>query len=367
MSGKFTGGFYWNDINNTDTALSAAERYHMAVEWAGKARGQNPNVFDALTEWILDDSEWSEDKLADNHQIIMRGVLGRFKEQNSKLRAYLKELEPSGVVNEAVFGALDRFDEELSGKPGDKRLTDVVASVFADFSVMRDREVRKQFAGNKTGAYGTDSVEIFGYVNYLKDCDAGVQWALFMPDSVKRQQDGFIMDSFEYKKMPGMRFIGKECIEHDSADMSFENEIMSVLGKMSAYKTELDFDVLFQHHYGLGVDKGQWHGFWGRFMKAGTPVPEGFIYFDFIPERDVNNYNPGPPYLSQFAYAAFSGGIEAMHNDEGTDGGRMYDVTRNKILADNVNIPYPDKYWTAEVFPDGCGEWSTAYMFSAEW
>jgi hypothetical protein len=55
-----------------------------------------------------------------------------------------------------------------------------------------------------------------------------------------------------------------------------------------------------------------------------------------------------------------------MHNDEGTDGGKMYDVTRNIILGQNVNIPYPDKYWTAEVFLNGCDDWSTAYMFSAE-
>jgi len=36
------------------------------------------------------------------------------------------------------------------------------------------------------------------------------------------------------------------------------------------------------------------------------------------------------------------------------------------MLGQGVNIPYPDKYWTAEVFPDGCDKYSTAYMFSAE-
>ena len=42
----------------------------------------------------------------------------------------------------------------------------------------------------------------------------------------------------------------------------------------------------------------------------------------------------------------------------------MYDVTRNIILSQGVNIPYPDKYWTAEVFVDGYDKWSAAYMFS---
>ena len=44
----------------------------------------------------------------------------------------------------------------------------------------------------------------------------------------------------------------------------------------------------------------------------------------------------------------------------------MYDVTRNIMLGQGVCIPYPDKYWTAEVFLDGCGKPSRAYLFSAE-
>ncbi|WES33611.1 hypothetical protein P0092_17845 [Ruminiclostridium papyrosolvens DSM 2782] len=42
----------------------------------------------------------------------------------------------------------------------------------------------------------------------------------------------------------------------------------------------------------------------------------------------------------------------------------MYNVTRNIILGDGVNIPYPDKYWTAEVFLDGCDKYSSGYLFS---
>ncbi len=356
----------WDNIASQGGELTAAEKYNQIVQWAREARGQNPAIFDKLTEWLLDDAEWSDNKLAENEQVLIQGVFARFKEQNAKLRVYLKELEPSGVVNAATFKALDRFDEELSGNPGDKRLNDILAKVFADFSVMRERSVREQIAGGKTGRYGTDSVEQFGYVNYLKDCDAGVQWALFMPDMVERQQDGFRVESFEYQKMPAMRFIGKECIEHDKADMSWELEIMHTLDAMTEYKSGFDYDVLFAHHYGRGVDVEEWHGLWGRFMKADAPVPDGFLYVDFVPQRDINNFMEGPPYISQFAYAVFSGDVEAMHNDEGTDGGRMYDVTRNIILGQNVHIPYPYKYWTAEVFLDGCDKYSTAYMFGVE-
>jgi len=362
MSRKMIDDFYWNDIDGEkDRKLTNVERYNRIVDWAGKARGQNPNVFDTLTEWVLDDSEWSDEKIAENEQILMQGVFARFKEQNARLREYLKDLEPSGVVNAAVFKALDIFDGELSGLSHNEHFRDTVAKMFADFSTMRERSVRELIAGNKTGPTGTDSVEIFGYINCLKNCDAQVQWALFMPDMVERQQKGFRMDSFEYKKMPAMRFIGRE--GSDSDNIKTRKKIFSVLDAMEEYKSEIDFDVFFIHHYGLGVDVEPGHGFWGRFMKADTPAPDGFIFFDFIPHNDGK---AGPPYRSQFAYSVFSGDIDAMHSTEGFDGGAMYDVTRNKILGQGINIPYPFKYWTAEVFLDGCDNYSTAYMFSVE-
>jgi len=362
MSRKLIDEFYWCDIKGQNgVKLTDTEKYKRIVGWAAKARGLNPGVFDALTEWVLDDSQWSDERLAENEQILMQGVFARFKEQNAQLRTYLSELEPSGVVNTAVFTALDRFDDELSGLAHDKRLHEVVAQVFADFSIMRERGIREQIAGNKTGRTGTDSVDLFGYINYLKDCDAGVQWALFMPDVVERQQKGFKVDSFEYKKLSAMRFIGREGDDLDN--MEVRKKLFRILDDMNEYKSDFAYDVLFMHHYGLGVDVGPWHGVWGRFMRAETPVPEGFLYFDFVPHNDGM---AGPPYISQFAYATFSGDMDAMHRHEGYDSDAMYDVTRNIMLGQGVQIPYPDKYWTAEVFLDGCDKYSTAYMFSAE-
>lgn len=101
-------------------------------------------------------------------------------------------------------------------------------------------------------------------------------------------------------------------------------------------------------------------------MKADTPVPDGFVSFDFVPQRMIDDFVAGPPYISQFAYAVFKGDIDSMHKIEGFDSDAMYDVTRNMILGQGVNIPYPDKYWTAEVFLNGCENPSTAYMFSTE-
>lgn len=362
MSRKLIDEFYWCDIEGKNgPKLEDDEKYKRIINWAVKARGLNPGVFDALTEWVLDDSQWSDEKLIENEQILMQGVFARFKEQNAQLRTYLVALESSGMVNQAVFKALDRFDDELSGIAHDKGLHDVVAKVFADFSVMREHGIREQIAGNKTGPTGTDSVDLFGYINYLKDCDARVQWALFMPDMAQSQQKGFKVDSFEYKKMSAMRFIGRE--GKDLENIEVRKELFRILDDMDEYKSDLPYDVLFMHHYGLGVDIGPWHGVWGRFMNIETPVPEGFIYFDFEPQNDGN---AGLPYISQFAFATFSGDMEAMHTREGYDSDAMYDVTRNIMLGQGVQIPYPDKYWTAEVFLDGCDKYSTAFMFSAE-
>ena len=370
MSHGFAGEFHlldWSEvIPQQDEEQTNAEKYNRIVNWARKARGKNPEAFDALTEWMLDDCEWSGEKLAENEQILMQGIFARFREQNARLRAYLRELEPSGVVNTAVFSALDRFDDELSGVSHVEELRETVAKVFADFSAMRERSVRERIAGNKTGHDGVNYVELFGYVNFLKDCDAAVQWALFMPDMVEKQQRGFQVKSFEYKKMSALRFIGKECIEHDAADKRWKLALMRTLDGMAAYQSGFDQDLLLMHHYGLNVDVGPWHGFWGRLMKADTPVPEGFVHFDFVPCRDENSFQNGPPFIAQFAHAIFSGDPVAMHKREGYDSDAMYDVTRNIILGQGVNIPYPAKYWTAEVFPDGCDKWSTAYLFGVE-
>lgn len=362
MSHTLVDAFLWMDIDERKYAgLSAQEKYNAISDWSRRARGANPDAFDSVTEWLLNDSEWSEETLAANEQTLMRGIIARFREQNAWLRAKLTELLPSGVVNEAAFDALDRFDEELSGKNRAEGLQTVVARVFADFSVILERNVREKIAGDKTGPSGTDIVERFGFINFLKEFDAGVQWSLFMPALVKRQQDGFAVDTFEYKKLPAMRFIGFEGEEYE--DLGARLGKIQALDSINQYRTELDFDALLMHYNGQGVDADERHGIWGRFFTADTPVPEGYLSLDFLPASDGKI---GAPYLSQFAFAKFSGDIEAMHRREGYDSDAMYDVTRNIILGQGVTIPYPNKYWTAEAFLGGFDKPSAAYLFSVE-
>jgi len=360
MALEWTDTFCWFDRQAIPAGESAAEQYSSLVRWASKARGKNPCVFDALTDWLLEVARWADQDLSDNERIV-RGIFQRFKEQNAWLRAVLSGLEPSGVVNPAVFKALDRFDDVLSGVTCDKQINDAATHVFADFSVLRERSTRELFAGNPTGPTGTWGVSQYGYINCLKDCDAGVQWALFMPALVNRQQKGFQVTSFSVKSMPAMRFIGRE--GDDLANLDVRRQHFRLLDALDTYRSAWAYDVLLMHHNGQGVDTGPWHGVWGRFMQAETPVPEGCCSIDFIPDNDGQ---AGPPYLAHFAFATFSGDSDAMHAREGFDSDAMYDVTRNIMLGQGVPIPYPSKYWTAEVFLNGCDKGSSAYMFSAE-
>ena len=358
---KLVQEFCWLDTEEIDDTNAGAEQYQQLVAWAGRARGKNPLAFDALTGWLLDDAQWSEDRLAENQRILMQGVLARFQQQNALLRERLLWLKPTGVVNEALFPALDRFDSELKGKTQDGLLQNAVGQLFANFSVMSDSGVRKQIAGDKTGPAGTDHADVYGYINCLKDCDAAVQWALFMPETVANQQKGFRVSSFSYQKMPAMRFIGRE--GGDLGDAQARRELFCRLDALHGYRSGFDYDILLLHHNGLCVDVGPCHAVWGRFMKPDTPVPEGFLSLEFVPYDDGKE---GPPYLSQFAFAVFSGDSAAMHSCEGYDSDAMYDVTRNIMLGQGVPIPYPHKYWAAEVYIDGWHQPSTGYLFSAQ-
>lgn len=353
--------FCWFAPEKNAEALTPKERYQRIVDWAGQARGTNPDAFDGVTAWLLKAEEWSETELAENRTLLMEGIIGRFAAQCRQLREELKALVPSGLVNLAVFDALDALEEELSGRSRADELKEAVEKVFSDSSSIKERQVRECFAGGITGHAGTDTVEIYGYLNCLKDCDAGVQWALFMPDVVKRQQKGFRMEHFEYRELPSMRFVG---VEKDfSEDAQGLEALRRTLDAMEEHRSGFDCDMILLHHCGRGVDVEHCHALWGRFLKAGAPVPEGYAGVDFVPEDDGQ---AGMPYLSRFAYAEFTGDADSMHSQEGFDCNAMYDVTRNTILAQNVMIPYPAKYWTAEVYPEGYEKGCTAYLFSVE-
>lgn len=357
---KLTGFYWYVPEKRGDAENTPAERYRAIVDWAACARTANPLVFDEVSKWLLGAGAWSEDERTENRAFFMEEILGKFQAQTRLLQEELNELDSAGIVNKAVFEALESFDRELSGKTKLDGMQEVVTAVLRDFSALRDADVRQRFAGGETGPEGTDVVEVFGYVNFLKVCDAAIQWVLFMPDLAARQQKGFRIESFEYRKYPALRFIGLET--HSTGYQPGQAELMRTLDDMKDYRSGFDYDVILYHHFGRGTEEEPCHALAGRFMAAGTPVPEGAVSLEFA---ENPGWTPGPPYLSQFAFAKFAGDPEAMHKSEGYDVNAMYDVTRNVILGQNVPIPYPEKYWTAEVFFDGLEKDNcTGFLFS---
>jgi hypothetical protein len=145
------------------------------------------------------------------------------------------------------------------------------------------------------------------------------------------------MESIEYIKLPAVRFIGKdvmakgkkECGEKYPEMIRKSVEFIPILDAMADYATNItDLCALKHHDHGL-YNKSPMHYIVGKFMKENTPVPEGFDYWD-IPESSV-------------AFAIVCGELTVMI-DKG------YFMTRDKILADGLKIPYPKGYFHAEVY-----------------
>ena len=334
----------------TGERLAGRDAYRRIAEWAltfrcTDSRTVGPSeipinraAFPAMARWLADDAAWATEEQVRRNDIWLRpcGLLLLAYYRNH-LYSYLWRLnsEHPGLVNLPALTELERM----------KRLADS-APFRDDVLDLRDRAVRERIAG---------------HVRRLEHYDSSLQWTLFMPDYVKRQSVGFELRRLEYREYPAMRFVGAEGDEYD--DVERRAALFGKLDALAGHQSDFGHDVRLMHHNGHAIDdqQGQWHGVWGRFMAADTPVPEGLIGIDFVP---ANPGSPGPPYLSQFAYAEFEGDEAKLHSSEGFDCDAMYDVTRNVILGDGVLIPYPELYWTAEVFLAGHQNASSAYLFS---
>jgi hypothetical protein len=97
MCKRLDEAFCWLEFEiQNDENLTDLEQYQKLVAWAGQARRQNPNAFDAVTQWILDDAQWAQQNLSQNEQILMQEILGRFTKQNVCLRERLKKTRSVG-------------------------------------------------------------------------------------------------------------------------------------------------------------------------------------------------------------------------------------------------------------------------------
>ena len=350
------------------------------VKAAGKDIYLNRHAFFAMAEWLLDDAQWQNPQEGNKEMWLKQCGLLLFGHYRWQLWKYLQRLEAenSGLVNPPVFALLETINKAIVGWSQSKNrsaarpcvlgshesdlwLHEAVDKAIVDFDALKDRALREKVAQ---------------YVHRLREYDDRLQWSLFMPDMVKEQQKGFRVENFEYLDFPAMRFVGVEDGGADADNAARRTEAARVLDGMAAYKSGFGYDMLLIHHHGQHVDTPP-QLIWGRFMKADAPVPgclgeqqsglcsatspDGFVSVDFVP-HDVKK--AGQPYYSRFAFATFSDDVKAMHAAEGFDVDAMYDITRNIILGQDVCIPYPEKYWTAEVFIEGFEKESTGYLFS---
>jgi len=338
-----------------------AAAYNRIAEWAldvrcspenvavmGKDIYLNQHAFGAMAKWLLDDAQWADPAQGDKEMWLKQCGLLLFGHYRWQLWKYLQRLDAAhpGVVNPPALAVLETINKAIPGSnESDLWLHEAADAAIVDFGALKDRALREKVAQ---------------YVDALQGYDNRLQWSLFMPDMVKEQQKGFQVDNFEYLDFPAMRFIGVEDGGADADNAARRTEAARVLNGMAAYKSGFGYDTLLIHHHGQHVDTPP-QLIWGRFMKADTPVPDGFVSVEFVP-HDVKK--SGQPYYSRFAFATFLGDVKAMHATEGFDADAMYDITRNIILGQDVNIPYPGKYWTAEVFLEGFDKDSTGYLFS---
>ena len=124
-------------------------------------------------------------------------------------------------------------------------------------------------------------------------------------------------------------------------------ELISLLPE---HGTEISALCHLEHHHGGEVNVNQCN-MMGYFCKADALVPEGYDFYDVPTEHAAYAVYSSPDFDGNYFDAA-------------------YEFTRDQILGDNVHIPYPQAYWTAEVYLEafftGSGAHRFGYLFSVE-
>jgi len=168
------------------------------------------------------------------------------------------------------------------------------------------------------------------------------------------QRDGedrkirLIREKFVYQHVGNLRFIGFDCDK--TPGLSLREIIDKLTPLLDPLKSERAREIAdycyLEHHNGGEVNVNE-TGIGGYFFKAGTHVPDGLIYYD-IPTVNIGQ------------------GIYCGDESFGGDFFDAYEFTRDKIISDGVNIPYPEAYWTAAQFIDGepvKGKYRFGYIF----
>lgn len=189
-----------------------------------------------------------------------------------------------------------------------------------------------------------------------------IQGGFNMSHKVMENEQGIrlIREKFGYKNIGKLRFIGINL--KLNPNISYQDTIDKISPLldplMAKYASEITDYCFLEHYQGQFVNEDYLTRITGRFFKAGTPVPEDRKFkningFDGLYYYDVPTVNIG--------YGIYSG-------DEsfGGDTFDAYVFTRDQILSDGVQIPFPEAYWTAVQFIDGepkKGKYRFGYIF----
>ena len=159
----------------------------------------------------------------------------------------------------------------------------------------------------------------------------------------------FQCESFEYVNTGKLRFIGIDAYckcddwnAHWERSLELLPQLEAMLDEYGAFVT---YPSALIHSGGkeVGIEE---HFLAGYFFKQGTPVPEGYDYFDI--DAEVLGYGI-------YTTDDFPGDMESV-----------YVMARDKILNDGFLIPYPQGYCHAEIYTDGRdfeGALRIGYMF----
>jgi hypothetical protein len=320
----------------TDWALWFRTARSRPVTANGITYPLNEAAYTEMCRWLTDDGQWKD--LTSHEAFLKQSGLLLVGFYRNNLYSYLKRLDEQfpGVVNPPALAALERMSRQFPGShASDLWLNECVDPAITDFAMLRDRAVREKVDRYVTDVSGTDN---------------RIQWAMFMPEVVKKHGHKINRDSFEYIKIGQKRFIGKEFAKNPEIHLSRPAEALpELIAMLPDCGTEITALCHLEHHHGGEVNADQCN-MMGYFCKADTPVPNGYDHYDVPTE-----------------HAAFA--TYYSPNFDGNYFDAAYEFTRDQILADDVNIPYPRAYWTAEVYTEGFFSGSGAhrfgYLFSA--
>ena len=187
-----------------------------------------------------------------------------------------------------------------------------------------------------------------------------IQGGFQMSRKIMENEQGIrlIREKFEYKHTGKLRFIGINLKLNPGISYQDTLDRLSPLldPLMAEYASEITDYCFLEHYQGQWVNEDYQTHVTGRFFKAGTPVPQEFKNtngFDGLYYYDVPTVNIGH-------------GIYCGDENFGGDTFDAYVFTRDKILKDKIEIPFPEAYWTAVQFIDGeprKGIYRFGYMF----